>query len=149
MRKVALAALALAAFAISSCSLRGPEVPLPETGASLEGKITYAGEPVPLAAVIIVPGHGDGTTGFADDDGHFKIANVPTGEVRIAVDTGPARGQLMGRAMAGTDPTAKGGKKATPPKIVDLPKKYQSPDTSGFKTTIQKGENTFNIDIPK
>jgi hypothetical protein len=150
MRKAALAALAAAAFAFSSCSLRGPEVPLPETGASLEGKITYGGEPVPLAAVIIVPvSRGEGTTGFADDDGHFKVANVPTGEVKIAVDSGPARGQMMGRAMAGTDPNAKGGKKAVPPKIVDVPKKYQNPDTSGFTTTIQKGQNTFNIEIPK
>jgi hypothetical protein len=150
MRQVALAAVAALAVAAASCSPQGRVEPLEETGAYLEGNITYGGQPVPLAAVIIVPaGGGAGTTGFADDDGHFKVPNVPPGEVKIGVDTNAAKGPMMGRAMAGSDPKAKGGKRAIPPKIVDVPKKYQSPETSGFQTTINKGSNTFDITIPK
>lgn len=123
---------------------------MPQTGAYLEGNVTYGGEPVPLAAVIVVPaGRGNGSTAFADDQGHFKVTNAPIGEVKIAVDTGAARGQMMGRAMAGTDPNAKGGKRALPPKIIDVPKKYQDPQTSGITTSINKGANTFDIAIPK
>ena len=80
---------------------------------------------------------------------HFKVTNVPTGEVKIGVDTGPAQGQMKGRAMAGTDPNAKGGKRAIPAKIVDVPKKYQKAETSGIMTNIKKGQNTFDIVIPK
>jgi hypothetical protein len=123
---------------------------MPETGASLEGNITYGGQPVPLAAVIVLPaGGGSGTTGFADDQGHFKVTNVPVGEVKIGVNSDAAKGPMMGRAMAGTDPNAKGGKRAVPPKVVDVPKKYQDPQTSGFRTTINKGSNTYDVTIPK
>jgi len=140
----------MAAVAMASCSPNGRVEPLPETGASLEGNITYGGEPVPLAAVIITPPvRGDGASGFADDQGHYKVTNVPVGEVKIAVNSDAAKGQMRGRAMAGTDPNAKGGKRALPPKIIDVPKKYQDPQTSGITTTINKGTNTFDIVIPK
>ena len=154
MRKpVARAVLVLAAVAAASCSPQGRVEPLEQTGASLEGNITFGGQPVPLAMVIVVPASGPvgqgGATAFADDDGHFKVENVSVGEVKVAVNTDAAKGQMMGRAMAGTDPTAKGGKKATLPKVVDVPKKYHDPETSGFTTTINKGANTFDIVIPK
>ena len=43
-----------------------------ESGATLEGTITYAGQPVP-AALVIVQGSAGGSTGTADDDGHYKV----------------------------------------------------------------------------
>jgi len=150
MRTVALAAVALAAVAAASCSPQGPEVPLEETGVTLEGNITYGGQPVPLAAVTVLPaGGGAGATGFADDDGHFKVLNVPVGEVKIGVNSDAARGPMMGRAMAGTDPKAKGGKRAALPKLIDLPRKYQDAETSGITTTVTKGANKFDIVIPR
>ena len=150
MRTAALAAVATAALAVASCSPQGPVEPIDETGATLEGSITYGGQPVPLAAVIILPASGgSGTTGFADDEGRFKVINVPIGDVKIGIDSEAAKGPMMGRAMGGTDPKAKGGKRAVVPKLIDVPKPYRNPETSGFQTTIKKGSNTFDVVIPK
>ena len=66
-----------------------------------------------------------------------------------AVNSEAGKGQMMGRSMAGTDPNAKGGKKAALPKMVELPKKYQDPESSGITTTTAKGVNKFDIMIPK
>jgi hypothetical protein len=153
MAKLAFAVLSVAAMFVISCSPRGGVVPLEETGASLEGTITYGSQPVPCALVIVVPASGPqgtgGATAFADDEGRFKVDNVAVGQVKVAVNTEAARGQMIGRGMAGTDPNAKAGKRAAPPKIVDVPKSYQNPDTSGITTTVKRGSNPFNIVIPK
>jgi hypothetical protein len=35
------------------------------------------------------------------------------------------------------------------PKLIDVPGKYFDPTTSGITTTVNKGDNTFNIVIPR
>jgi hypothetical protein len=112
----------------------------PPTGASLEGTITYGGQKVPVALVIAQTADASGT-GFVDDDGRYRIKNAPLGEVNIAINVAAGRGAMMGRMMSG-----KG--KGPAPKVVDVPIKYADPTKSGIKTTINKGENTFDIVIP-
>lgn len=147
-RKLSLAATAGLAFVVVSCG-SGVEA-LPETGATLEGTVTYGGEKVPLALIIVaVSGPGGGSANAnADDDGKYTLKNVPLGLVKVGVNTDAAKGILMGRAMAGIDPTKK-GQKLVVPKHVELPKKYQDPESSGITTRVEKGPNTFNIDIKK
>jgi hypothetical protein len=82
--------------------------------------------------------------GFVDDSGRYKLENVPLGEVNIGVNTEAGKGQAMGRRMAQSQGKAKGA-----PKIVDVPGRYAYPAKSGIKTTINKGENTFDIVIPR
>jgi hypothetical protein len=41
------------------------------------------------------------------------------------------------------------GKGKTRLRFVGVPPKYFEPETSGLKTTIQKGVNTYDIVIPK
>jgi hypothetical protein len=43
-------------------------------------------------------------------------------------------------------PDAKGQKKADV-KFIDVPEDYANPETSGIKTTINKGANTYDIVI--
>jgi hypothetical protein len=119
---------------------------LPESGASLEGTVTYGKEKL-QAAFIIVQGSSGAATGNIGEDGHYKIENVPLGEVSIAVNTEAAKGQLMGQFMAQSLNKEKGGK--APPRIIDVPAKYADPNKSGIKTTINKGPNTFDIVIPR
>jgi hypothetical protein len=120
-------------------SCNGRYEPLPETGARLEGTVTYGHEKVP-AATIIVAGQAGASTGHIGDDGRYKVENAPLGEVTIGVNTAAARGEAMGKAMA------PGGKAF---KMVEVPTKYQDPTKSGIKFTVNKGENTFDIAIPK
>jgi hypothetical protein len=116
---------------------------LPETGASLEGTITYGGVRVPFAMVTAMGDNGM-ATGHVQEDGRYLIANVPLGEVRIAVDTAAAKDEYVSKVMAESRGTGK-----SPSKFIDVPAKYRAVDTSGLKTTINKGVNTYDIVIPK
>ena len=145
-----LAACALP-LALASCSMHGPTEPLPETGTVLEGTVTYNGKPVPMALVMVqaTPPMSGSAQAFADDSGHFRVENVPIGKVQVGVNTEATKGQMMSRAMAGTDPNAKatGGNKAKMPAMVEVPKKYHATDTAGIDTTTAKGENKFDIQL--
>jgi hypothetical protein len=119
------------------------EVKRPETGATLEGNLTYGNEKVGAALVVAENSTGSATA-FVDENGHFKLENVPLGEVNIAVNTDAGKGEAMGRAMSQSQGKSKGALK-----MVDVPKQYADPANSGIKTTIKKGPNTFDISIPK
>jgi hypothetical protein len=138
-----------AAAAVTAISCGSGIERIPETGATLEGKVTYGGQPVPMAFVIVAQAGGGSSTATADDEGNYKAENVPVGDVLIAVNTDATKGMMTGRAMAGTDPKAKGGKKGVTPKFVEVPKKYHNPDTSGLSTKTEKGANRYDINIPK
>ncbi len=123
------------------------EARLAETGATLEGTVTMGGNPLPAAMVILVGKEGS-ATGNLSSDGRFKIDNAPLGEVKIAVNTEAAKGQMMGEMMSRGYQASKGGKPAEPaPKFVDVPKKYWDPNTSGITTTINKGPNTYDVKL--
>jgi hypothetical protein len=135
-----LALLGLALF-VAGCGPKG--IRYPETGASLEGTVTYGNDQVG-AALVIAQNDTGAATAFVDDDGKYRLQNVPLGEVNIAVNTAAGKGQAMGKAMAQSQGKAKGA-----PKIIDVPAKFADPAKSGIKTTVNKGPNTFNIVIPK
>ncbi len=125
----------------ASCGERGHR--LPDTGATLEGTITYGGTKVPFAQVTAM-GQDGMATGNVQEDGRYKMTNVPLGEVKIGVNPEAAKGEFMSKVMAESKGKAKGAAR-----FVDVPAKYHEPDTSGLKTTIQKGANTFDIVILK
>ena len=135
-----LALLGLALF-LAGCGPKG--IRYPETGATLEGTVSYGQDQVG-AALVIAQNDSGAATAFVDDDGKYRLQNVPLGEVNIAVNTDAGKGQAMGKAMAQSQGKAKGA-----PKIIDVPAKFADPAKSGIKTTVNKGPNTFNIVIPK
>ena len=129
-------------LAVAGCRLGG-EVRYPETGATLEGTVTYGTEKVGAALVIAQSATGSASA-FVDENGHFKLENVPLGEVNIGVNSEAGKGEAIGRSMAAAQGKLKGTLK-----IVDVPKKFADPATSGIKTTIKKGPNTFDVQIPR
>jgi len=129
-------------LAFAGCRVGGG-VQYPETGATLEGTVTYGKEKVGVA-LVIAQNESGAATGFLDENGRFKLENVPLGEVNIGVNTEAGKGEAIGRAMSAAQGKAKGA-----PKIVDVPKRFAAPGTSGIKTKIEKGANTFDIVIPK
>jgi hypothetical protein len=50
----------------------------------------------------------------------------------------------MGRIMAQSQGKANGA-----PKLIDVPAKYADPAKSGITTTVSKGENKYDIVIPR
>jgi hypothetical protein len=151
-RWVALAVVACSTALLPACGNRYvKEERLPTTGATLEGTVSYGSEKVPVALIIVAGGNGS-TTGEIDEaTGRYRVENVPTGEVKIGVNTEAARGMMQGKLMSGyyKGPEAKSKGVFAPPKVVDVPPKYAKPETSGIHTTINSGANEYNIQIPK
>jgi hypothetical protein len=136
----AAAAIGLAALLLPSCSTAGAFKPLPETGATLGGTVRFKNEPLRIGTVIVQGAH-EGAQGKIHEDGHFTVGNVPLGEVTIAVTMGPAHGEVIGLAAA----QKARGEHVSVPKIVNIPAKYSDASSSPLKTTIQKGENNYDI----
>jgi len=64
---------------------------------------------------------------------------VHIGEVKLAVNVEAGKGEQMSKIMSGQKV----------PKATNVPAKYGEPTTAGIKTMIAKGENTYDIVIPK
>lgn len=141
LHRAAAPLLAACCLLFASCMESG--VRLPETGATLEGTVSYGNEKV-LVALVIVQGEKSSATGDVGEDGRYKVENVPLGEVKIAVNTDAGKGKQMSKAMAQSQ-----GKAKALPKVIDVPPKYANPETSGLKTSIKKGSNTYDVVISK
>jgi len=146
MRRTIRVFVLLAAFASlcpTGCSSTATMVRRPETGATLEGTVSYGDQKV-MVGLVIVQNDSGSAQGFIDEEGRYKLDNVPVGEVNVAVNIDAGKGQLMSRAMSQSKGKARGV-----PKVVELPARFQNPGQSGIKTTVNKGANQFNIVIPK
>lgn len=138
-----LALLGLGLLVVGCSQPGGGGIKYAETGATLEGTVSYGDEKLNVALVIVQNDSGTATA-LVDENGHYKVENVPLGEVHIGVNTDAGKGQAMGKMMAQAQ-----GKPKSPPKFIDVPKKYQDPATSGLKTTVNKGPNEYNIVVPR
>jgi len=147
LRTFDLIALAVLTACLAGCN--SYESRLPETGATLEGTITLGAETVPMALVVVVGPSGSATGQI--EAGRYKVENVPLGDVKIGVNTEAVRGQLISQQMAQSSkgPGGKGGSRPPPPTFIAVPRKYAEPETSGVKTTVKSGANTFDIVLRK
>jgi hypothetical protein len=134
-------ALLATMLALAGCARY--EYRLPETGATLEGTVTYGGETVQMAEINVF-GEKD-QTGGQIEDGRYKVERVPLGEVKIGVNTDAVRSNFIGQQMA----RAKGVSSGPALKFIAVPSKYADPSTSGVTTTIKRGKNTFDIVLTK
>jgi hypothetical protein len=146
LQKFAYVSLALCIGATTSCE-QGKQ--LTETGATLEGTVTYKKQKVPYALIVITGGQSaaGSAQGQIGEDGRYRIENVPVGQVKIAVITEAVKMQVMMSGGAYGGPDAKAKPKGPPPKFVDVDPKYADPETSGITTTVNKGKNEFDIVI--
>ncbi|MHB0957408.1 MAG: hypothetical protein ACYC0X_25295 [Pirellulaceae bacterium] len=142
---IATCSVLLAGFMIYR-TFRPPYEPLPETGATLEGTISYNNKPIPQALIIVV-GQDWSATSFISEPGKYKVENAPVGRVQIAVHTAAAVGRMQGAMMAAAQAKSKGGAAKSVPQFVSVPNKYADPTTSGIETTVEKGITTFAIGI--
>src|SRR5262249_8621367 len=77
-RAVWLSATALGLLALSGCEgkVRG----------TVAGTVTLDGQPIELGAISFIPVDGQApTTGGPITNGQYSVANVPTGEMKVAI----------------------------------------------------------------
>ena len=148
-RWVGASLLPVMAVALTSCGSNAP-VALPETGATLEGEVSYQGKTLHFGLVHVEGAGGGSAQGNIAMDGTYKVQNVPVGPVKIAVVTNPGMAraaQMAGGANQGPD--SKGGKLGKVPDYVEVPKKYHDTSTSNLSYTVEKGTNKYDIVLPK
>jgi hypothetical protein len=129
MNRTKLVVLGLVLLTFIGCS---EEQRLDLSNATLKGKVTYKGQPV-THAMVLVENEKMRMSGMVDEAGNYEVPYAPVGDVKVAVDTMSVRGMM---------PPAKNGSK-----FVDIPKKYADPKTSGVTTKISNasGETAFDI----
>jgi hypothetical protein len=148
----------------AGCSSRG----------AVSGKVFYEGKPLPGGKVLFIHEQKGSFTSRIQEDGSYKIPDVPTGQVKIAV-TGPATGSdandpRLALSMRGgklpTDTDLAKLKKlvpsdvdeaglremmgvpaAQPQKSALIPSKYNDPEKSGLTYKVDGGPQTHDIKL--
>ncbi len=139
----------------------------------VSGHVKYGGAPLPGGIVLFQPtGPQNSVSVVLDEQGNYE-AVLPGGEVKVSVDNRPLqphepmlRGgppNLLGRVAARIPaenrenppaPQAAGspnprGVQKIPGKYVEIPKRYYDISTSGLKFTVERGNQTHDIELTK
>jgi hemoglobin len=132
---------------------KGPAKPdeKPRGEASVSGKVTFKGKPLPAGNVGFHPKDGKGGTviGPIHKDGTYSVSRLLVGEYVVTVETESVKKRAVPKPPQGAEP-AKGGepaKGAEPANYVAIPNKYADAKTSGLTYKAVKGEQTFDIDL--
>jgi hypothetical protein len=151
-RRAATLLLASLALTIASCASNDNVArSLPDTGATLEGTIKVGSEPLHFAMVMVKSPSGV-VSGKIGEDGKYKVSNVPIGDVQVGVNTSAAQGDFQAAMMQagamGGGADGKSGRKKVDVKMIHVKDQYVEPTSSGLKTTIKAGANTYDIELP-
>jgi len=138
-------------FLITGCSSEPPR-------AKVKGLVKFDGKPLTYGKVAFITKDGVAGTGDIDTDGSYEISNAPVGEVTITVQVpniagNPTMDNSFSKPPPGMPPMRPPGSPDTkgtaagfdPSKIVSIPPRYASLQTSDLKYTVERGEQTKNI----
>ena len=98
-----------------------------EKKGSVAGKVTYKGKPLPGGTITLHVAKGKPIRGSLRADGSYSVKDVPPGQVQVTIETESVK--------------AKAGK------YVPIPLKYADPRTSGLTYEVNKGTQTFHIEL--
>jgi hypothetical protein len=122
--------------------------------ATVSGKVTYNGAPVTGGTLMFYSeGKTEPTPGPINADGTFAFGGVPTGPMKVVVETDSVKKQVAGDYMhmdkmkppEGKGPT--GMVSTTPPVYVKIPAKYLKPDKTDLTCDVKSGSNSFNFEL--
>jgi hypothetical protein len=127
----------------------------------VRGKVTRAKKPLTTGTVMFYGNNGITASASIDLDGNYEMNDAPLGEckVTVTVPTLPmdptVRARLKGKGPAmPAGPTNPEESAAPAPPLAKIPKevvpidtKYSNSETSGLTFKVQKGEQTYNIDL--
>lgn len=155
-RALVAGCLGVGLLALVGC---GPDL---KTRGVVKGKVTKGKTPLTTGSVTFWGPYNITSTAVIDENGDYVMNDAPIGEVTITV----AVNAPMGMGPGPKDQTEKMKKIAgegskdpegnhpqmtimpkTPKNVVRIDEKYSKPESSGLKFTVQKGEQTHNIEL--
>lgn len=137
-RLISTRLLAIATIALPlGCGSSGPEM------ASVTGKVTYNGQPVPLGTVSFQstdPKGGRNASGAIQPDGTYTLQTEEPGD---GAQVGDYRVGIVAREDPVLDYIPK---KPVPPKRL-VPEKYENPQNSNLTAKVESGSNEINFEL--
>ena len=130
----------------------------------VKGKVTTGKKNLTTGTVMFYGKNGITASATIGEDGSYEMPDAPLGECKVTVTVmampqdpsvrarmkggGPKmpQGPKDPNSTEASEPALPSGAKF-PSTIVPIDIKYSSPDTSGLSFTVQKGDNTYNIEL--
>ena len=121
---------------------------------NVKGKITYEDKPLPQGQITFWAADGTAIQGMTRN-GMYEVKKVPVGEAKVAIQSmDDAKIVAMAKELSKKSRGKEGEeqmKNETRPNVQVpkslIPDKYTDQKSSGLSTTINGGENEYNIDL--
>lgn len=125
---------------------------------ALSGKVTYKGQPVNGASLLLLPASGEGAETLipVGQDGTFSTTGVPPGEYKVIVKPAESSSRLPSAAELKNMPADKKAKAEENLKrmqegqgkpTIPFPDKYKSHLSTDLKLTVGKGGQNSNLEL--
>jgi hypothetical protein len=116
-----------------------------DTNGRVLGRVRFNDRPLTSGTVIFTFPDGKTRTGEIDENGAYRVRDVPVGLAKVTVKTGSRvpPGLYPPKDVAIPPPPGAGKE----PEPVKIPKRYQDPNSSGLSCNVRAGEQPFDIDL--
>jgi hypothetical protein len=143
--------VSMAALLLVGCGPKGPKLGV------VKGTVTYKGQPVNGAALLLYPATDGQAASFTvpvTQEGEFRInpGDVPAGEYKVVVEGSEGVSQVPPALLKSmpkekqAEMKAELDKMSTPPTI-PFPKKYKDLKTTDLRCTITDKDQTMNLEL--
>ena len=144
-------------FAILICATPGCSPGMRER-ATVKGRVTFAGGAVPGATVAFTTSDNRNGVAITNEKGEYEMKDAPLGECTVTVSAPKVSQEMrmMGNKFKMPEPP-KGMSMPEQPdnttpkldfkKVRPVPDKYEKPDSSPLKYTVEKGEHNYDIPL--
>ncbi len=141
-RRWAIGLLAFAIVFAGGCG--GPDF---KSRGAVKGKVTRGKKNLTTGAVMFMNKEGVSATANIDPEGNYELLDAPLGECKITVTVQslPMDPNVMARLKGKGQPLPSAP--TIPKEVVQVENKYSNFDSSGLSFTVQKGEQTHNIEL--
>jgi hypothetical protein len=122
---------------------------------AVSGKVTYNGQPVNDAALLLYPAGGTGNDPITipvTEEGAFRIVDVPQGEYKIVVQGAGGPGDDEAFLLRNSSPEQKAKLKSMmegqrSPTTIPFPNKYKDVRTTDLTCTITEKNQTLDLEL--
>ena len=151
IRRIGFALGILVAAGLMTSSGCGPKRP---PTATVGGRVTYLGKPVPEGRIMFYPDDGRRPAmGVINSDGSYRLTTFDSkdgallGRHRVTIKAVRVVGGMPVNELGGQPGNLSPSAAQLPTLEWIVPEKYSRPDSSPLKAEVKPGENTINFDI--